>query len=72
MFNYPIGTVVMYNVPGDGLFKNKRGPVYGHVTGFGRTEYDNDRFETVLLVRWDTGEEYPIHPDNVIVREDPK
>jgi hypothetical protein len=65
MFNYPIGTVVMYNVPGDGLFKNKRGPVYGHVMGFGRVEWETS-FETVLLVRWDSGEEFLIHPNNVL------
>jgi hypothetical protein len=72
MFKYNIGTVVMYNTPGVRLIKSTLRPVYGHVTGFSRVEYDNDRFETVLLVRWDTGEEYPIHPGNVIVREDPK
>jgi hypothetical protein len=69
MFGYNIGTVVKYNVPGDSFIKNKQ-PVYGHVTGFCRTKYDNDRFETVLLVRWDTGEENPIHPGNVLTRED--
>jgi hypothetical protein len=70
MFKYNIGTVVKYNVPGNGFSKNKHTPVYGHVTGFCRTKYDNDRFETILLVRWDTGEENPIHPGNVLTRDD--
>jgi len=69
MFKYSIGTVVKYNVPGGGLFKSKQ-PVYGHVTGFSRTKYDDDRFETILLVRWDTGEENPIHPLNVLTKEE--
>jgi hypothetical protein len=70
MFGYNIGTVVKYNVPGDGFFINKHTPVYGHVTGFSRVEYDNDRFQTVLLVRWDTGEEGPMHPGNVLTSKD--
>jgi hypothetical protein len=70
MFKYKIGTVVMYNTPGLVLIKSTLKPVYGHVTGFSRVEYDNDRFETVLLVRWDTGEEGPIHPLNVITEEE--
>ncbi len=69
MFGYNIGTVVKYNVT-RGFIDSKSLPVYGHVIGFSRVEYDNDRFQTILLVRWDTGEEGPIHPGNVLTRED--
>jgi hypothetical protein len=67
MFKYKIGTVVKHDAPDFGGFfaKKKDAPVYGHVVGFSRVEYD-EYFETVLLVRWDNGEEYPIHPNNVL------
>ena len=70
MFGYNIGTVVKNNVPNKYFVESDSTPVYGHVTGFSRVEYDNDKFQTVLLVRWDTGEEGPIHPGNVLTKED--
>ena len=65
MFNYPIGTVVKHNVPRLMNGDRKTDPGYGHVVGFGRVEWETG-FETVLLVRWDSGEEYLINPNNVL------
>jgi hypothetical protein len=68
MFKYKIGTVVKNDeLVSHGSFfpKNKDDPVYGHVVGFSRVEH-NEYFETVLIVRWDNGEEYPIHSNNVL------
>ena len=69
MFGYNIGTVVKNNVPNKYFVESDSTPVYGHVTGFCRTKFGGG-FQTILLVRWDTGEEGPIHPGNVLTKED--
>lgn len=64
MWKYPIGTVVLQKQKM--LVRPK--PLWGHVIGFEQNHSEHP--ETILLVRWETGEEFAIHHGNVYVKED--
>ena len=73
MWKYKIGTVVREkerDMLGLGLYSEKDSkPMFGHVIGFYRVEYQ-DFFETILIVRWEDGSEKSIHPTNVLIEGD--
>jgi hypothetical protein len=56
MFKYKIGTVV----------RDKYHKKYGHIVGFAENQYETCT-ETILVVKWQDGREYKIHPNNVIL-----
>lgn len=62
MWKYKIGTVVKHAQ--ERLQPHDYG--WGHVTGF----VINPHGETVLVVKWSNGKEFPIHTSNVLTKED--
>ena len=73
MWKYKIGTVVREKARdalGLGLYSEKDSkPMFGHVVGFDRVEYDHC-YETILRARWEDGSEGSIHPTNVLIEGD--
>lgn len=59
MFKYRLGDVVKNKEELEIISEKK---TWGHITGFSK----NDFGETILVVKWDNGKEYPVHPHNVI------
>jgi hypothetical protein len=73
MWKYKIGTVVRekerHTLGLNRYSKKVSKPMFGHVIGFDRVEYQ-DFFETILVVKWEDGSEKSIHPTNVLIEGD--
>ena len=54
MWKYKLGTVVQH----------KENKLFGHIVGFAQTSYETGS-EPILLVKWENGKEFPIHPGNI-------
>lgn len=63
MWKYKIGTVVKHDPIRDMTDKTYG---WGHVTGFCINAFG----ETVIIVKWSDGKEFPVHTANVITEED--
>ncbi len=63
MWKYKIGTVVKHN-PDREVFTTDYG--WGHITGFALNAFG----ETVLIIKWSDGKEFPVHTENVLTVED--
>lgn len=64
MWKYKIGTVVKHDPEAPSWQTRDYG--WGHVTGFAV----NALGETVLVVKWSDGKEFPIHTSNVLIEGD--
>jgi hypothetical protein len=62
VYHYKIGTVVRQNKASNCLFTQKQ--LWGHIIGFSQVHYESGN-ETILVVRWENGEQYSVHPNNV-------
>jgi hypothetical protein len=69
MWKYKIGTVVRQNKVTSSVFTAKPVQLWGHITGFSQVPYESCN-ETILMVRWENGEEYPTHPGNILLEGD--
>lgn len=66
MWKYKLGTVVKHNPSRDVAYEYDYG--WGHITGFSENAFG----ETILVVKWADGKEFPIHNSNVLTEEDEK